>query len=192
MNLFEKIAAYFKGGQPEDFSPDKLSYDGKPVEVPATAKVEPDTKEQPKPADPDAAFKAQLDAMQLQMANAAEATLREKASAYADTVIAAHKAVPAQKEQIAALFVQAVKADAGGKALFSADGTLIEGASVKALREFHDKTPAHIFTDAVTAAGSLTAIGTEAGTALSPERKEALLKTTPAGRAVLAETKEAK
>lgn len=64
---------------------------------------------------------------------------------FADSVIRDKKALPAQREQIAAMFGNSVELDANGGSMFSANGSINEGSQVKAIRDFFANAPAHAF-----------------------------------------------
>ena len=184
MNLWEKLVAFAKGDKPEDFDPAKVTYDGEPVK-PEDAKVDPPIKLE-QVADP--ASKAELETLKAQNAAFAVSAFTANATTYVDALIASHRLTPGEKDKTVEAIVKAQ-----GTAAFSADGVLVESETVKALKEVFEARPAHVFTNTLTAAGTLTAIGTGGGETMSPERRTQLLAGTPEGRAALAdEKKEAK
>lgn len=186
MKLWEKFVAFCKGEKPEDFDPAKITYDGKPMDLPPAP--------EPAKATADdgatAAFKAELEPMKAQLAAMQEKSLAEKAAAFASEMITSHKAIPAMRNQIIASFTEAARADASGKALFSADGNLVEGSSLKALKELFAAQPAHVFADTLTAnAAGLTTLPVGQGEAVPAERRDQLLAKTAMGRQILSEEK---
>lgn len=124
--------------------------------------------------DPSAARLAALEGHALTQAafNFADAQIREK------------KALPAQREQIAAMYANAVRQDSGGGSVFSADGaTLVSGASVAQLSAFFGAAPAHAFVGESFAGADVLHFGgggTSGG--MDPEKKAKLLAMTAVGK----------
>jgi post-segregation antitoxin (ccd killing protein) len=179
MTLKERFTALFTGGQvPKDIQ-EKIEG----IIADEQAPIPPETAPAPVTTDPQLAeqvkgYKAQVEAM-------STAALAREASAFAEEQIKNQKAVPAQKDHIAAMFTTAIKADAAGKSVFSDTGTLVEGDNVKALKAMFEAQPSHKLLDGV----KLHTVDTES-TTMSKEREEELLSKTPAGRAALADKKK--
>jgi hypothetical protein len=129
-----------------------------------------------------AALEAQNAAMQAQ-------ALSESAYRFADEQISARRAVPAQREQIARLYAGAVRADANGGAMFSADGAVAEGELVGTLRELFANAPESPMTVEAFAGASVLMSGE--GDGPDPRTIERYLEMTPLGRQVLQERRNA-
>lgn len=84
----------------------------------------------------DKATAARLAALEAQL-------VRERSIAFANDVVGQRKALPAQRDAIAGLYVQVVTADAAGKSLFSATGEITEGEAVAKLKAFFAAAPEH-------------------------------------------------
>lgn len=109
------------------------------------------------------------------------------AYAFADGVIRDKKALPAQRETIAAMFGTSVENDAQGGSMFSAEGTVNEGANVKALREFFANAPTHAFSgEAIPDGVGVVHFGGKATQEPDAARMTELLGKTAFGQSILA------
>lgn len=135
-NITEEIAAATDPGEvvtnPEESAPVE-----EPVEEPA---AKPEQSE----------FKASVSEesfakLSAQFAALAENALNDKGLVFADNVIRSQKALPAQRAQIAAMFVQATKSDLGPEFKFSIETGWPEGSNVQNLKSFFEAAPAHKF-----------------------------------------------
>lgn len=190
MTMWEKFKAFIEGN-PEaravfDESGDGDGSGGGPVVVTETPRPPVEPAKPPEPARPD----PEKVAMQARIA-ALEAERRlEAAVHFADAQIAVNKAVPAERPAIVAAFVRAAEDDALSPAtvLF---GEGRSGGRVETLKALYDSRPAHILTaealppdlkvEQILAAFTMA----KDPSGMSEERKRALLKATPTGRAVL-------
>lgn len=102
-------------------------------------------KETVPPIDP--AIQAQLAEFKATNDRLVAGQLQTSAAMFADEMIRAAKAVPAQREHLVSLFKSAAIADGGGVVKFSDNGLVAEGANMKALRDlFKDAQPHNLFT----------------------------------------------
>lgn len=189
-----------KGDKPEEHKPMKLKDAIKHLfgldkvedldvevtlpEAPAASSPSTPAPETPAPtATPEAApaFSKEVDA---RFAAMEAQLLSEKAFSFADEVIRNKKSLPAQRDQIAAMFSQAVKADAGSGPVFSAEtNALVEGTQVKALRSFFDSAPTHHFSGEAFANDSAVVLfGNQAQTGMAGDRKTQLLGMSALGQ----------
>lgn len=189
-----------KGDKPEEHKPMKLkdaikhifgldTVEDLDVEVtlpegPAAPSPSTPAPETPAPtATPEAApaFSKEVDA---RFAAMEAQLLSEKAYSFADEVIRNRKSLPAQRDQIAAMFSQAVKADAGTGPVFSAESNaLVEGAQVKALRSFFDSAPTHHFSgEAFVNDNAVVLFGNPASNGMAADRKSKLLGMSALGQ----------
>lgn len=121
---------------------------------------------------------ARITAMETQL-------LTEKAFVFADEVIRNKKSLPSQRDQIAAMFKQAVRSDAGSGSVFSTEtNALVEGAQVAALRNFFASAPTHSFAGEafVDDAAVLLFGNRDSGTAMEGSRKAKLLGMSALGQ----------
>jgi hypothetical protein len=135
------------------------------------------------PATP--AFTAEMDQMRAEFTALRTARVRDAAAAFADEQVRDCKALPAQREMIAGMFTGAALADsngADGGAQFAADGAIVEGANMKALRDFFTGAPAHHFTNELVVSGQPGALF---GADQNDEQVKKLLSLTPLGRAAM-------
>jgi hypothetical protein len=116
--------------------------------------------------------------------SALEAELvKGKGYAFADAVITSRKALPAQREQIAAMYCQAVKADASGGSVFSAADGVVQGAQVNGLKAFFDSAPSHsLVGEAFVDDTAVLLFGDRATQAVDAARTQDLLNMTDLGR----------
>ena len=136
-------------------------------EVKSEVKPEPEFKADPRVA----AIEAQL--------------LKERAYNFADDIIRSRKALPAQRDQIAAMFSQACKSDAGSGALFSLEKGLTEGAQVKGLRDFFAASPSHSLSgEAFVDDAAVLLFGAGKEDQMSKDRKAKLLGMSALGRKI--------
>lgn len=102
-----------------------------------------------------------------------------EAERFADAAVSTCKAFPAERESLVTLFTQAALDDNNGTACFSADGALVEGKRVKALRDGMAARPAHTLTKEQIAGldpKQITVLSASGGEkVVSPERKAELL-----------------
>ena len=115
------------------------------------------------------------------------------ATAFADEQVKLCKAMPAERDAIAALFLQAAKADTDGKMLFSADGKLVEGDNLATVRKLFADRPAHALSQNLTGqipeGTKLIVLSNTPSDAPSAERTAELVKMTPVGRGIAQEAK---
>lgn len=189
-----------KGDKPEEHKPMKLKDAIKHLfgldkvedldvevtlpEAPAASSPSTPAPETPAPtATPEAApaFSQEVDA---RFAAMEAQLLSEKAFAFADEVIRNKKSLPAQRDQIAAMFSQAVKADAGSGPVFSAEtNALVEGTQVKALRSFFESAPTHHFSgEAFANDAAVVLFGNSGSNGMNGDRKNQLLGLSALGQ----------
>lgn len=143
MNPLEKILSFFRG-KPEVMQEVGLSEADlaaiapgqTPGQTPAQATTSTDF------SAALSAHESRFKAMEAQLAASQALALGTRAAEFADNAIRAHKAVPAEREELKGLFVMAAQADANGSALFSAAGELVEGANLKLLKASIEKRQA--------------------------------------------------
>lgn len=124
---------------------------GKAPEALQEAGIEPhelDRIEFTEPAPkPDPAIQAQLAEFKAANDRLIAAQLNVAAVSFADEIVRAAKAVPAQRDHLISLFKTAMLADGQGTVKFSATGEITEGANMRALRDlFKDAQPHNLFT----------------------------------------------
>lgn len=189
-----------KGDKPEEYKPMKLKDAIKHLfgldkvedldvevtlpEAPAASSpstTAPETPEQTATPEAAPAFSKEVDA---RLAAMEAQLLSEKAFSFADEVIRNKKSLPAQRDQIAAMFSQAVKADAGTGSVFSAESnTLVEGPQVKALRSFFESAPTHHFSgEAFANDAAVVLFGNSTSNGMPGDRKSQLLGMSALGQ----------
>lgn len=180
MKLKDAIKHLFGLDKVEDLDaevnlPEGLTAPTSPAQPPAA------TPETPAPAQaPAPAFSAEQDAR----FKALEAQfVKEKAYAFADGVIRDKKALPAQRDQVAGMFTQAVTADADGGPLFSAEAGVKEGKNVETLKAFFNAAPTHAFAgEAFVNDAAVLHFGGHGGGGMDKDKKEKLLAMSALGR----------
>lgn len=183
MTVFDKDwwANLFSGAQQAGIEPAAFQATGNP----ATTTTAP-------PADSD-----EVKRLRAELAKAQAERITSDATHFADAQIAAHKALPAEREAIIAAFTQAAQDDAAHGVVTFADGKT--ASRVALLTAAYTARPAHTLTQeliadaTVTAGGAGTAVAfnqqqtprTDAAKPMTPERRKELLQDTDLGRAVL-------
>jgi hypothetical protein len=95
---------------------------------------------------PDPAIQAQLAEFKATNDRLVASQTNVAAAMFADEIVRAAKAVPAQREHLISLFKTAALADGQGVVKFSDAGSIVEGANMKALRDlFKDAQPHSLF-----------------------------------------------
>lgn len=179
------------------------------------AGVEPPTTEQlaelsaPDPASATkiADLEAQITALKTDSTVSFAAMVDDRAAAFADGVIQAKKALPAERSSIIVAFTQAAKDDAAHPATvqfskIGADGkaAVVTGSRVNAIEALYEARPAHTLTremlkeamesgDLVQFINRQSAPDAEAEKPMDEKRYKALMSATPFGTAVLKEAK---
>lgn len=183
MGFKDAVARWFSAGMPDDFDPAVDDAGKAALSDPKTPASQGDDALK-------ASFAQELAARDSRIA-ALEAERRQNAAAtFADSLVTAKKALPAEKPAIVAAFVRAAEDDA----VHPATVTLGEGKSggrVDALKALYDARPAHILT-AETLPPDLNVEQVIAAfaapkdqTTLTEERRRQLLAASPLGQAVL-------
>lgn len=109
--------------------------------------------------------------------------VKTKALAFADEMIRSKKAVPTQRHQIAAMFTGAVRQDAAGGTVFTAENGVVEGKSVEGLRAYFAAAPAHAFAgEAFVDDVAVLLFGNKRGEAMEADKKANLLSLSALGR----------
>lgn len=185
----ENITAMFTANQLpeglEDFDPAQVQFTDEPPVKPADKAPEP-----AKPAE-DAAFSALQEEVQtLKAKNAGldAKLLLTEAAAFADGVIKASKAFPAERDSLIAMFKQAAEDDNSGVACFSGDGTLNEGSRVKQLKAMMEARPAHRLMGEAISDTDVVLMSADSGT--KKQTTDELLAATPMGRKAAARKKQ--
>lgn len=151
MNPFEKIKGLFKK------RPELLAEAGVTAIDLDTIQAEPTPTDQFASKSADPALEARFSAMANQMKAQGETMLNQAAEAFArDVVYVQKRATPAQLQEFAGFYRDAVKADAGNDALFSDAGKPVEGVNVANLRKMVEKLPSRsaLYTDNAIADGN--------------------------------------
>jgi hypothetical protein len=108
--------------------------------------------------------------------------LAERAFAFADGIIKERKAVPAQREQIATMFSQAVRADATDGTIFSETG-LVEGTQVASIRAYFAAAPAHsLVGEAIPNDSAILLFGAAKKDGMDDDKKKKYLGMSALGR----------
>jgi len=136
---------------------------------------------------------AEFKAAQAEIAALREEKIASGATAYADGLIAASLAFPAERDTLIAVFTQAARDDVaiGGVVTFAAGDKTKEGTRVDALRALYEARPAHTLTapapqgEARVIDNIITSAKFGAEQPMSAERKRELHMQTPEGRAFL-------
>lgn len=186
MSFGERFKTWFTGGMVGD-----LPLADEPVTAPpATFGANP-------ASDPTiAALQAKLDSQDKTIEGLTAARIQAEAVAFADGEIGAHRSYPNGREAMIAAFSQASIDDAKGPATFSAGKS-----RVQLLREEHALRPAHALTTQTEnltpeelaefmkspLVNQMTTAQSGAPRAMTPERKQALLGSSPLGRDVVAQ-----
>lgn len=109
--------------------------------------------------------------------------VKEKAYAFADGVIRDKKVLPAQRDQVAGMFTQAVTADADGGPLFSAEAGVKEGKNVETLKAFFNAAPPHAFVgEAFVNDVAVLHFGGHGDGGMDKDKKDKLLSMSALGR----------
>lgn len=144
-------------------------------------------------ASVDAAQSAEIERLRIELARAKAERLQVEAAAFADREIAEHRAYPAERESIIALFAQAVADDdTHGLVSFangSQGGRLDLVRSLFAMRPPHELTQERVRTETAATVFSAQPTTSRAGEAaeLKEDERERLLALTATGRQLLAE-----
>jgi len=157
--------------------------------------IEPEPSPAPTPApaftggDPERkAMEERLRTMEARFSAMAETALRERSLAFADQVIRNKKAVPAQRDHIAAVFCFAAKADAGTGPVFSAESGVTEGPHLEQLKKLFEAAPTHAFSGEAIPDGAALFFGSKVSDdGMDQNRKAKLLGMTGLGKAALKE-----
>jgi hypothetical protein len=183
MKLKEAIKTFFGLDRIEDLEqevtlPEGLSAPVKPDEAVPTAPA-------PTFSDPEKmAMEARLKAMETQFSTLSKQALTDRAFLFADETIRAKKALPAQRDQIAQMYAQAVTADANGGPVFSEGKGIVEGTQVAALKEFFNAAPTHTLAGEAISDSSILIFGKPGNQAgMDEEKKKKLLEMSSLGRA---------
>lgn len=104
-------------------------------------------------------LRAELATLKSKQSVDGSARLRETAVKFADDLIAAKKAVPAEKDALVAAFEASANADAPSGVAFSDSGDLTEGAALKTFKAACNARPALILTEDKTGKFALAASG---------------------------------
>lgn len=147
------------------------------------------------PAQPSAEFTAQMTAMQGEIKVARESALMTAAKAFCAELRAAKKIVPAQEPQIITAFCMNAKDDAKdqpgyieGLACFNAEGALIEGPRVAALRGQYQAAPALTYTEELLDASDASVLFANGGQApMDPAKLKSYLGMSELGKSALKE-----
>ncbi len=113
--------------------------------------------------------------------------------AWADSIIAAGKAFPAERAALVAQFARAAEDDANSAATvtFAIGKTAFEGSRVDALKAIYEARPSHGLTAeqlrAIESGDAKVLMGERSGSGMSEERRKQLLALTPLGQACLKE-----
>ena len=187
MKLKEAIKTFFGLDRVDDLDAEVTLPEGLSAPVEKEA-VTPTPTPSPTPtfsADPEkAAMEARLKAMETQFSTLSKQALTDRAFLFADETIRAKKALPAQRDQIAQMYAQAVTADANGGPVFSEDKGIVEGTQVAALKEFFNAAPTHTLAGEAISDASILIFGKPGNQAgMDEDRKKKLLEMSSLGRA---------
>lgn len=139
------------------------------------ASQEPKEEPKEKPVDQ---FSKRLASMEAQL-------LGERALSFADEIIRNRKAVPAQRDQVAAMFRTAVKSDAGntGSVFNETTHQIVEGVAVAELKAYFSQAPTHAFTgEAFESDTAILLFGTKSDKGMDDEKKAKYLGMTTLGK----------
>ena len=172
MKFIDKVKAFF-GENPEIAEQagitkeDLAEHAGTPATVPVVTA-------------PDPAIQRQIEAANAQLAAVSAKILGDAAGSFAEETIRGKRAFAAERESLESLFRQGAIADGeGGKPALNADGSIREGANLKAIRDSIAVRPTHRLFE--------QEIPDEApkGSDLDDSERKRLLAMTGTGRAVL-------
>lgn len=114
----------------------------------ASAGSQPETAAATTPPEPDPAFLARLEQLEkesaakdLVNAKAAEVMAETATQQFVDLLVATGRAMPAEREEIGALYSDALKADGGGKFQIDAEGNLVKGKMTERVEAAYAKKP---------------------------------------------------
>jgi len=173
MKLIDKVKAFF--GE----NPDIAMQAGITQEDLADSIAQPAA---PAPAAVDPAIQKQIEAANAQLAAVTTKIVGDAAASFADQAIRAKRAFPGERASLEALYRQAAASDGeAGAPMLSADGSVREGANVKAVRDAVAARPAHKLFE--------QEIPDEApkGSGIDDDERKRLLAMTGTGRAVLSQ-----